>query len=176
MEEFRTTIFEKSAGKTRRRQLYNLGIFGAIIAIWAFCIVGIAVTNVRINMGVLTAIGLTVALIGMKMYDDKYMGITAYGDRKGNLIIGRKYLEIGEVRIPYAELTNLVIYVEEYLGKPNGLISIEHGGNNLIEFEHQGKPYSINYIIKNKEDYNRVGRLVDQIEKDPELVKQLKKI
>lgn len=174
MEEYRTTVFVKSAAKSRRRQLYNLGILGAIIAIWAFCIIGLTVTNIRVNLTLTATIGLTVVLIGMKKYDDKYMGISAYGDREGHLIITRQYLEISEVRIPYNELTNLVIYVDEYLGMSNGLISIHHGGNNLIEFEHKGKPYSFNYIIKNKADYDRVGKLVGQIEKDPELAKHLK--
>ncbi|MBX2946098.1 MAG: hypothetical protein KF725_09705 [Cyclobacteriaceae bacterium] len=115
-------------------------------------------------------------MIGIKLYDDKYMGITAYGERKANLVIAEEYLEIRDVKIPYSELTNLVIYVDEYLGMPREFFGIHHGGNNKIEFERNGKSVAINYVIKNKQDYERVSRLVDGIEKNPNLEKNLRKL
>ncbi|GHN03007.1 hypothetical protein WSM22_44960 [Cytophagales bacterium WSM2-2] len=174
MEKFQTSIFERSKEKSRKRLIYNIAIFGAIAAIWMFCLVGFPFTNVR--LGLVTAIGLSVTLVGIKMYDDKYMGITAYGDRSANLVIAEQYLEIRDIRISYTELTNLVIYVEEYLGMPKEFFGTHHGGNNKIEFSHKGKSVSINYVIKNKEDYKRVSLLVDGIEKNPELKKYLRKL
>ena len=114
-------------------------------------------------------------MLGIKLYDDKAMGITAYGERKANLVIAEEYLEIRDVRIPYSDLTNLIIYVDEYLGMPKEFYGIHHGGNNEIEFNHNGRIVSINYVIKNKQDYERVSRLVDRIEKNPSLKKNLRK-
>jgi hypothetical protein len=104
------------------------------------------------------------------------MGISAYGERKANLTIAEEYLEIRDVRIPYSELTNLVIYVDEYLGKPREFFGIHHGGDNEISFDRNGKSVSINYVIKNKQDFERVKLLVDKIEKNPRLQKNLRKL
>ncbi len=170
MEEFRTSIFEKSKKRARRRLLYNVGIFGAIAALWILYFGGFPLVGLK------TAVVTSAALLGIKLYDDKYMGITAYGERSANLVIAQEYLEIRDVVIPYSELTNLVIYVDEYLGMPKEIYGIHHGGNNLIEFDRQGKSVSINYVIKNKQDFQRVSLLVDGIEKNPNLKKNLRKL
>lgn len=91
------------------------------------------------------------------------MGISAYGERKANLLISEDHLEIRDVKIPYSDLTDLVIYVDEYLGMPKEFFGIHHGGNNKIEFNHKGRLISINYVIKNKQDYDRVLKLVNGI-------------
>lgn len=91
-------------------------------------------------------------------------------------MIAEQYLEIRDVRIPNSDLTNLVIYVDEYLGMPREIYGIHHGGNNKIEFDHKGRSVSINYVIKNKQDFQRVTQLVDRIEKDPSLKKYLRKL
>lgn len=170
MEEFRTSIFEKSKERSRKRLFYNLGIFSAIVAIWVLYFIGFPL------IGLKTAIGFSIVMVGIKLYDDKYMGITAYGERKANLVIAEQYLEIRDIKIPYSDITNLVIYVDEYLGKPKEFFGIHHGGNNKIEFNHNGRLVSIHYVIKNKQDYDRVSRLVDGIEKNPSLKKNLKKL
>lgn len=170
MEEFKTSIFEKTKERTRKRMLYNFGIFGAIAGFWVLYFIGFPF------IGLKTAIGFSIVLLGIKIYDDQYMGITAYGERKANLVIGEEYLEIRDVRIPFSELTNLVIYVEEYLGKPKEFFGIHHGGNNLIEFDRNGKSVKINYVIKNKQDFQRVSLLVDRIEKNPNLKKYLREL
>jgi hypothetical protein len=95
LEEFRTSIFEKTKEKGRRRLMYNLGMF-----IWVLYFIEFPFVGLR------TAIPLSVVILGIKLYDDKYMGITAYGERKANLVIAELYLEIGDIRIPYSELTN----------------------------------------------------------------------
>jgi len=127
-------------------------------------------------VGLITAVPFSIALLGIKLYNDKYMGITAYGERKANLVIAEQYLEIKDVRIPYSELTNLVIYVNEYLGMQKEIYGIHHGGNNKIEFDRNGKSVSINYVIKNRQDFARVSLLVDRIEKNPSLKKNLRKL
>jgi hypothetical protein len=170
LESFRTSIFEKTKEKRRKRLLYNLGVFGTIGGIWILFFIGIPFVGSK------TAIGISIALLGMKLYDDKYMGISAHGERKANLVIAEQYLEIRDVRIPYSELTNLVIYVDEYLGMPQEFFGIHHGGNNKIEFDRNGKTVSINYVIKNKQDFENVSELVDRIEKDPSLKKNLRKL
>jgi hypothetical protein len=170
LEEFRTSIFEKSKEKSRKRIFYNLGIFCAIGVIWVLYFMGFPI------IGLKTSISFTIVMLGIKLYDDKYMGISAYGERKANLVIAEDFLEIRDVKIPYSDLTNLVIYVDEYLGMPKEIFGIQHGGNNKIEFNHNGRIVSINYVIKNKQDYDRVSRLVDRVEKNPSLKKNLKKL
>lgn len=170
MEEFRTSIFERTKDKSRKRLMYNLGILGAIAGIWILYFFGFPLVGLK------TSIAFSILMVGIKLYDDKYMGISAYGERKANLVIAEQYLEIRDIQIPYTELTNLVIYVEEYLGKPREIFGIHHGGNNKIEFDRNGKSVSINYIIKNKQDYDRVSLLVDRIEKNPTLQKNLRKL
>lgn len=170
MEEFRTSIFERTKERTKKRLLYNLGVCGAIAGIWVLFFIGFPLVGLK------TSIGFTIVMIGIKLYDDKYMGITAYGERKANLVITEEYMEIRDVKIPYSELTNLVIYVDEYLGMPREFFGIHHGGDNKIEFERNGKSVAINYVIKNKQDYERVSRLVDGIEKNPNLEKNLRKL
>lgn len=115
-------------------------------------------------------------MLGIKLYDDKYMGISAYGERRANLVIAEEYIEISDVKIPYSDLTDLVIYVDEYLGMPKEIFGIHHGGNNKIEFNYKGRLISINYVIKNKQDYHRVFHLVNRIEKNPNLKRNLKKL
>ncbi len=150
--------------------LYNFGIFGAIVSMWVLFLIDFPMVGLK------TCIGFSVVMVGIKLYNDRYMGISAYGDRKATLVIAEEFLEIRDVRIPFSELKNLVIYVDEYLGMPKGVLGIHHGGNNKIEFEHNGRLVSINYVIKNRQDYNRVTRLVESIEKDPRLQKNLKKL
>jgi hypothetical protein len=174
VEEFRTSIFEKKKEKFKKRLLSNLLVAGAIVGIWFLYFIGFPGTE--IGIGIKTAIGFSIAVLSIKLYDDKYNGITAYGERSATLVITEQYLEIKGVIIPYTNLTNLVIYVEEYLGMPKEFFGIHHGGNNLIEFSHNGMSVSINYIIKNKQDYDRVSRLVDRVEKDPSLKKNLRKL
>ena len=170
MEEFQTSIFEKNKEKSRKRIFYNIGIFSAIGGIWVLYFIGLPI------IGLKTCIGFTVVMLGIKLYDDKYMGISAYGERKANLAIAEEYLEIRDVKIPYSDLRDLVIYVDEYLGMPKEIFGIHHGGNNKIEFNHKGRLVSINYVIKNKQDYDRVLRLVNGIEKNPSLKRNLKKL
>lgn len=112
----------------------------------------------------------------MKLYDDKFMGISAYGERKDTLIIAEEYLEVRGIQIRYTELTNLVIYVDEYLGMPKEVFGIHHGGNNQIQFERNGKLVTINYVIKNKPDFDRVGQLVRSIETNPAFKSNLRKL
>ncbi len=170
MEEFRTSIFEKTKEKSKKRLIYNFSIFGAIAGLWVLFFIEFPLVGLK------TAITLSITILGIKLYDDKYMGISAYGERKANLVIADQYLEIRDVRIPYTDLTNLIIYVNEYLGMPREFYGIHHGGNNQIEFEHNGKLVSINYVIKNKQDFERVGKLVDRIEKNPSLKNNLREL
>jgi hypothetical protein len=170
VEEFRASIFEKTKEKSRKRLLYNLGIFGTIGVIWILCLTGFPFVGFK------TAIGFSIFFLGIKLYDDKYMGISAHGERKATLVVTEQYLEVREVRIPFSELTNLVIYVDEYLGMPKEIYGIHHGGNNKIEFEHKGRAVSINYVIKNKKDYDRFSLMVDRIEKNPELKRNLRQL
>ena len=165
MEEIKTYIFQKDKKRTIKRLSYNLTIllaFGGIIYMFLIGILGI-------GLSLIGAISLTVALIKMKNYDDKYMGITAYGDRKAELIIAEDYFIIDNVKIPLSELSDLVIYVEEYAGQPRDFIGVHHGGNNEITFTHKGKKFSINYIIKDKSDFIEIEKLVDKIEKKQKL-------
>ena len=170
MEEFQTTIFEKTKEKGRQRLLSNLAIFVGIAGIWVLYLIEFPIVGLK------TAISFSIALLGIKLYNDKYMGISAYGERKDNLVIAEQYLQIRDVRIPYSELTNLVIYVDEYLGMPKEFYGIHHGGDNKIEFDRNGKSVSINYVIKNKQDFERVSLLVDSIEQNPSLKKNLRNI
>lgn len=73
-------------------------------------------------------------------------------------------------------MKNFVVYIEEYLGMPKDVIGIHHGGNNLIEYEYQGKKMSFNYIIKNRHDYHRLSVLVDGIEKNPKFKSNLRSL
>jgi hypothetical protein len=170
LEPFQTSIFEKTKEKSRKRFLYNLAVFGPIVGIWLLVFLDLPF------LGIKTAITFSVALLGYKLYDDKYMGISAYGDRKDTLVIADQYLEIRNIKIPYSELTNLVIYVDEYLGMPKQIFGIHHGGDNKIEFDRNGKSVSINYVIKNKQDFDRVSQLVDRIEKNPDLKNYFRKL
>lgn len=170
MEEFRTSIFEKTREKSRKRLLYNLGIIAAIVAVWSLYLMRVPF------IGLWSSVSITATLMGMKLYDDKYMGISAYGERKANLAIAEDHLEIRGIKIPYTDLKDLVIYVDEYLGMPREYFGIHHGGNNKIEFNHKGRLVSINYVIKSKQDYDRVYKLVVSIENNAGLKKHLKKL
>ena len=123
-----------------------------------------------ISIGIIGSTSLIIAILTMKNYDDKYMGITAYGERKGVMIIAEEYLVIGGVKIPFSELKDLQIYVEEYAGMPREIFGVHHGGNNEITFLHKDKKYSVKYIIKNKSDFQRVEKLVDKIEKQQKVL------
>lgn len=169
MEKYLTTIFEEKPEKVRRRMWYNVGIGAAILGSWmAWAFVPI--------FGWKIPIGLTIVFLSIKRYDDQASGITAYGERKGSLMITEEYLEAREIRIPYREMKDLVIYVEEYLGKPKNLIGIHHGGGNAVEFIYQNSQVSFNFVIKNRQDFDRVSRLVARIENNPDLRLNLRKV
>lgn len=174
MEEFRTNIFEKTTAKARRRMISNLSFLGLIALVWYLYLFGFPFARVR--LGLIPTVMFSIVVAGVKLYDDKAKGISAYGERTGNLTLTDQYLEINDTRIPYSELTNLTIYVDEYLGMPKDIFGIHHGGNNKIEFERDGKFVSIQYVIKNKTDFDRVGRLVNRIENDPVLKPNLRKL
>lgn len=174
MEEFRTSIFEKTKAKTRRRMVSTLIFIGTLAVIWALCLFGYL--GLKISLSIKGAVYISAAVVAAKLYDDKASGVSAYGERKANLTITDQYLEIRETKIPYSEMSNLVIYVDEYLGKQKEFFGIHHGGNNKIEFGHRGKLVAINYVIKNKADFDRVNRLVNKIENDPNLKENLQRL
>jgi hypothetical protein len=167
MEEYTTYIFEKSQKKAIKRLVYNLAILAAIGGIIYMFVIGI----LGIGLGTIGTVSLILAILQMKNYDDKYMGITAYGDRGAKFIITETSFKLGDSLLPFSELHKLVIYVDEYAGKPRELFGMHHGGNNEISFKHRDKPYKINYIIKNKSDFQKVEKLVDKIENKPSLRK-----
>ena len=162
MEEFKTYIFERSRKRTLRWIIYGISLVLIIVTVIILMMVGFP------GLGIVGGIMLIVALLQMKKYDDKYMGITAYGHRRDKLTIAEDHLVIRDAKIPFSEVNNLIIYVDEYAGKPREVFGVHHGGNNEIKFEHNGKKYSMWYIIKNKKDYHRVEELVDRIEKNQE--------
>ncbi len=155
---YRTYIFEPSSKKRIKRVFYNLTLilFGGstiFLFLGGFPLIGFT--------SVISIIG---ALYGIKIYDDKYMGITAYGDRKNKLYITPEYFEFDGSKIEFSKIENLTIFVEEYTGKPRELVGAHHGGNNEIRFNYKGTPFMWKYIIKNKEDYKYVENLVRIIE------------
>lgn len=170
--EFRTSIFEKTKAKTRRRMVSNIIFVATLAGIWGLCLIGYL--GLEISIGIKGAFYISAGVIAVKLYDDRAAGISAYGERKANLTITEEYLEIREIKILYTEMSDLVIYVDEYLGKQKEFFGIHHGGNNKIEFEHRGKLVAINYVIKNKTDFDYVSRLVHKIENNPDLKQNLR--
>lgn len=160
MEEYKTYIFEPSKKKARKRLVYNGAILLAILLILYLTLIGV----LGIGVTIIGAISLIAALLKMKLYDDKYMGITAYGDRGSQFIITEDSFKLGESILPFKELEGLTIYVDEYAGMPRELYGIHHGGNNEIRFKHKEQSYQLNYIINNKADFQRVEKLVETIE------------
>jgi hypothetical protein len=165
MEEFKTFIFQKDKKKARKWSMYSLLILLAIAGILYMVFIGI----VGIGFSLIGSIFLIITLFKMKSYDDKYMGISAYGDRKAELIIAEEYFIIDKVKIPFSELEDLLIYVDEYLGKPREFMGVHHGGNNQISFKHKGKKVSFNYIIRSKSDFIQINGIVNKIEQRQKL-------
>ncbi len=161
MEEYNTYIFKKTREKTRKRLIYNLSLLAAIGGIIYMYVVGI----LGIGLGLMGMISLILVILQMKIYDEKYMGITAYGERKEKLTINEEYFIVGDAKIPFSQLKNLVIYVDEYWGMPREVMGVHHGGNNEVTFTRNGNKFSFNYIIKNKADFQGVRALVERIEK-----------
>lgn len=158
--EYTTNLYERNKQKVLKRAMYNLGVLSFIIlAIYMFLfgIMGIGLT-------VFGVAGAIIALIKMKEYDDKYMGITAYGDRKQRFTMTEEYFIIDEAKMMLSELENLIIYVDEYTGMRREILGVHHGGNNEITFSYKGADYKIFYIIRNKSDFGLVEKLVGTIE------------
>lgn len=160
MNEYKTSVYEKSLKKTIKRSFYNLAIIAAFCGVIYMFTIGL----LGIELTVFGVISLIVGLIQLKNYDDKYMGITAYGFRKESLVINEEYLIRGDSKIPLTNLNDLVISVNEYEGMSRDFIGIHHGGNNKITYNYLGQKVSINYIIKTEYDFKRVLDLVKRIE------------
>ena len=160
-DEFTTYIFHKSSKKQRKKLLKNTGLAVAIVGVLYITFVGYK----GLSLGIIGAIGLITGIIGAKLYDDKFMGITAYGDRGKQFVITETGFRLGDAVLPFAELKDLVIYVDEYAGMRKNLVSLHHGGNNEIRFTHNGQPIQLFYIIKNRADLQRVELLVEKIER-----------
>ncbi len=167
MQEYRTYVYKPSKQKARKRLMYNAMIVAALAGVLFMLFIGV----LGIGVGIFGAISAIAAIVGMKNYDDKFMGITAYGDRGEEFFISEDHFRIGELKVPYTEIEDLVIYVDEYAGKPREVLGIHHGGNNEITFTHKGEKVSILYIIKDKTDYKLVEALVDRIEQQYEQLK-----
>lgn len=160
MEEYRTYVYNKSKKKVVKRTAYHSFLVLVILIIIYMAVFGI----LGIGISLIGAIVIIITILRMKNYDDKYLGITAYGDRGMKFFITKTGFKMGDSELPFSELKDLVIYVDEYAGMPRDLFGIHHGGNNEISFNHKGQPYNINYIIKNKADFHQVEKLVEQIE------------
>ena len=159
--EYTTYIFHKSRKKRLKRLLYNLGLILLIVVVFYMFIKGI----LGIGLTITGAAGLIIAIIQLKNYDDKYMGITAYGDRGEKFIISETGFKLGDAFLPFSELQDLVIYVDEYAGMRREIVGVHHGGNNKIKFTHNGQLFNLNYVIKNKTDFIKVENLVEKIER-----------
>ena len=163
MESYSTYIFKPEKERSRDSRRYSLFIFVAVAVI-----VAVAFSTFFYGLpflGFFITISSATALVKMKLEDDKKAGITAYGKRGAKFIITETHFEMGDALMPFEELTDLVIYVDEYAGQQKLLFGVHHGGNNEITFRYRGEAYSVNYIIKDRADFYKVEKLVEKIER-----------
>ncbi len=156
--EYSTHIFEKNKNKKHADYLDTAGIIGFTILFLVLLLIGIP------GVGLAGIIGIVVTLFKLKIDSDSKKGITRFGALKATIIISTEHLIIRGVTIPFNQLKELIIYVDEYAGMPKEYFGTYHGGNNEIRFSHKGKKISIYYFIKNKTDFRYVEKLVDIIE------------
>ena len=156
--EYSTYIFEESKKKIIIQWLIVIGILVVILAILLLKVFWLK------GIGALTIGTLGYRLFKTRSEDLKDNGINNYGQKSAIITITEEYLEIKDKRIGFNEVSDLVIYVDEYYGMPKQFFGSYHGGNNEIKFKHKGVPYSFNYLIKSKKDLEFVEVLVSKIE------------
>ena len=156
--EYSTHIFEKNKNKKHADYLDTAGIIGFTILCLVLLLIGIP------GIGIITIVGIVVTLFKLKIDSDGEKGITRYGALKATIVISTEHLIIRGITIPFNQLKELIIYVDEYEGMPKEYFGTYHGGNNEISFIHKEKKMSIYYFIKNKTDFRHVEKLVDIIE------------
>lgn len=157
--EYHTYVFEVSKRKFRENFIVTFVGISLIAVLYFLVIIGLP------GVGLITVSLIAFSMVKAKLDDDKEMGIKKYGNRKQTLSLGLHSMELKGVNIPYAELTDLVIYVDEYTGMPRQLFGSHHGGNNEITFIHNSNKYTFNYLIRNRKEYKDVERLVELIER-----------
>lgn len=157
--EYHTYVFEISKKRLRENLIITLSGVGLILLLFFMVVIGLP------GIGLVTVAGISISLVIFKLDYDKSMGTKKYGSRRETLSIGLESLVLKGVEIPYSELTNLVIYVDEYTGMPRQFLGSHHGGNNEITFIHKANKYSFNYLIRNQSEYHHMEYLVDFIER-----------
>lgn len=157
MESFSTYLFEKNLKKTIRYWAFNPLTIGLILLIVLSYFFGWRVLGLGL-------IGIIWRLIRISKEEDEFMGITAHGKRGKMLTITATHFQIGDAILPFSELTDLMIYLEEYKGQPRDLLGVHHGGNNEITFKYKDQPMSFYYIINSKADFLKLEKLVEKIE------------
>lgn len=158
MQEFRTYIFERSRKKTIRRNLFYLSFLLFIAVMLVLVFIGFP------GIGSIGVIFISVGIFKYMEYEDKYMGITAYGQRGRMIYISETGLTVDQTFIPFSKLEDLIIYVDEYAGMKRKFLGVHHGGNNEIRFKYNGQKTSLFYIVKNHSDFLQLESLVSKIE------------
>ncbi|MDW3192078.1 MAG: hypothetical protein R8G66_06930 [Cytophagales bacterium] len=156
--QYKTHVFEEKDKKDRSYQSHYWMVFIFLtLNVIGFIYFGAGI-------GVIGTIGMVVYLVNAAQEEKKKMGLKAYGKRKGELTVAEDYLIVENRKIVFDQVSNLTIYVDEFTGMTKDFFWSYHGGNNEICFEHKGKHYSFNYIIRNKLDFLHVEKLVTTIE------------
>lgn len=155
---YETHIFEEDRKKILKDKLKYIWMLLGVIG---------AITFILIELSIFAyGLGITLLIYVYHIYnDDKNdKGLSSYGQRKRRLVIEEDCFIVDDRVIPFKELKNLVIYVDEYFRQPRQYFGYYHGGNNEITFERNGDKVSFNYIIKSKKDFKNLENLVSKIE------------
>jgi hypothetical protein len=156
--EYKTHVFEEK----KRSYGYDISFYVTIIVLVSASIFGIYYFGPKSLF--FSAGAFVFTLFKQREEDREQAGMSLYGKRKSDLIIYEDRLEVQGKIIPFAEVTNLTIYVDEFTGMSKDILWSYHGGNNEICFDYRDKHYSFNYIIRNKKDFLHVEKLVELIE------------
>lgn len=151
---FETYIFKPNPKKVSEDNLYILYIAGTILFVLALFFIGFP------GLGLIVVVAIAFFLIRLKIQDDQKKGARRFGSLTEKFILSADSLTIGDVTYKIKELEKVEIIADDFVGGPGGIFSSSVGVDNYVDFSSNGRDFSYQFQIKNRNDLKTVKEIV----------------
>ncbi len=155
---YETYIFRPNKKKKRDDLLYLMYVALAGVVVFIFYLLNIP------GIGMFAGGGMIYTLFKMKLVDDKKKGVRRLGHLIDKLIISGNSITFGNQNVSDQDLKNVLIYSDDYEGKPYEFFGTSYGTDNKIEFEFKGDKYSFQFQVRKKADLKLISDIALVIE------------
>jgi len=150
---FESFIFKPNPKKVQEDNLYVLYIAGTILFVLALFFIGLP------GIGLIVVVAIAFLLIRLKIQEDQKKGARRFGSLTEKFILNVDSVTIGDVTYKIKELEKVEIIADDFLGGKGGMFSSSVGVDNYIDFSFNGKEFSYQFQIKNRNDLKTVKEI-----------------